>query len=111
MLDGAVRNAVQGLLVSCLYALGALSLTLSYSVTRIADFAIGEYITIGAYIAALGTIYGLDPYISLLIASIAVGGLAIAVDEAIYKPLYWRGCPALQLLIASVGVMLVIRYI
>ncbi len=111
MLDEIARNIFQGLLVSCLYELGALSLTLSYSVTRIANFAVGEYITMGAYAAALATLYGLEPHVSLALASILVSGLAVAVDEAIYKPLYRREATALQMLIASIGVMLMIRYI
>lgn len=111
MLDEVVKNSLQGLLVSCLYSLGALSLTLSYSVTRIANFAVGEYVTLGAYAAAIATLYGVDPYAALAVSSLVAAGLAVAVDEAVYKPLYRRGSTSLQLLIASIGVMLLLRYI
>jgi hypothetical protein len=61
--------------------LGALSLTLRYSVARIANFVIGEY-NYWAYTAALGTIYGLDLYIAFD-SIYSRGRLVIAVDEDI----------------------------
>ncbi len=111
MLDEVLRGFLQGLLASSIYAIGALSLTISYSVTRIANFAVGEYVTIGAYVAALATIGGVDPLAAMLLAALATAALALGVDEAIYKPLYRRGSSPLQLLIASIGAMLLIRYL
>ena len=111
MLDEVLRSVLQGLLAGSLYSIGALSLTISYSVTKIANLAVGEYVTIGAYIAALATIVGLDPISALTLAALATAALAIGVDESIYKPLYRRGSSPLQLLIVSIGVMLLIRYL
>jgi branched-subunit amino acid ABC-type transport system permease component len=111
LIDEIVRQVLQGLLVSPVYSLGALAITISYSVTRIANFATGEYVMLGAYSAALLTISGLDPFSSLAVSGILVGGLAILIDETFYKPLQRRGSTPLQLLIASLGVMLLLRYL
>ncbi len=111
VIEEIVKNILQSLLVSSLYALGALSLTLSYRVTKIANFAVSEYVTLGAYTAALSTLRGIDPYTSLIIASVLIGLLAVMIDEAIYKPLYKKGSTPLQLLIASIATMLMIRYL
>lgn len=110
MIDEVVRQVLQGLLVSSIYALGALAITISYSVTRIANFATGEYVMLGAYAAALSTLSGFDPISSLALSGALVGGLSILVDEAFYKPLQRRGARPLEMLIASLGVMLLIRY-
>ncbi|HWQ16556.1 MAG TPA: branched-chain amino acid ABC transporter permease [Sulfolobales archaeon] len=111
MLDEVLRNSLQGLLAGSIYSLGALSLTISYSVTRIANFAVSEYVTIGAYTATIVTIGGFDPFLALFLAMLVSSILALGVDESVYKPLYRRGSSPLQLLIASIGVMLLIRYL
>lgn len=98
------------LLASSLYAMAAVGVTLNYSVTKLADFAVGEYITIGCYIAALATLQGLDPISAMLLSGLGGALIALTVDELAYKRLELRGATILQIFIASIGASLLIRY-
>ena len=112
MWDEMLRQVMQSLLVSCLYSLTAIGLTLSYSVTRIPNFAHAEYVTTGAYVVTLSTIFmGLNPLVSLVLGMVITGLTALVTDELIFKPLYKRGATSLQLLVASIGVGLFLRYL
>jgi branched-subunit amino acid ABC-type transport system permease component len=94
-----------------LYTLMALGLTITFSVTRIANFAHAEIITLGGYVTALLVNYaGFSIYESLAAASAASALLALAMDEAVFKPLHKRGSRPLFLLVASIGVGLIVRY-
>lgn len=111
MLEEALGQIPISLLASSLYAIAATGLTLNYLVLRYADFAVGEYITVGCYVAALLTLGGLDPVTSMLAAGLAGASLTLLTDELALKPLERRGATALQVFIATVGVSLLIRYL
>lgn len=112
MLEEVLRQILQSLLLSCLYSLTALGLTLSYSVTKIANFAHAEYVTVGAYMVVIGTIFfNLNVTLSLILAIVIAALVALGTDELVFKPLYKRGASSLQLLVASIGVGLFIRYL
>jgi branched-chain amino acid transport system permease protein len=64
---------IDSLLLSGLYTLLAVGLSLGFGVTRIINFAHGEFVMLGAYAAFwLFTLYGVDPLLSLPL--IVVGG-------------------------------------
>ncbi len=95
-----------------LYALMALGLTMTYKVTRIPNFAHAEMLTVGAYIATVAiNFFGAGPLEALVLAFGLTAGLAVAIDELVFKPLFNRGATPLHLLVASIGVGLVVRYV
>ncbi|MCS6788834.1 MAG: branched-chain amino acid ABC transporter permease, partial [Aigarchaeota archaeon] len=111
MIEEALGQLPTSLLASALYAMAAVGLTMNYSVTRLADFAIGEYITFGCYVAALLTLSQLDPVTSMVLAGATGALIALSVDELAYKRLERRGATLLQVFIASVGASFTIRYL
>lgn len=111
LIEEALRQVVSSLLVSILYSTAAVGLTLSFNVTKIANFAHAEYLTLGAYLAAVLTLANLDPLLALLFAGGFAGLVALSIDEAFYKPLHRRGARPLQLFVASIGVDLFLRYL
>ncbi|RLE70639.1 MAG: hypothetical protein DRJ43_01575 [Thermoprotei archaeon] len=103
---------MNSLTLGCMYTMMALGLTMSYSVTKISNFAHAELVTLGGYITALGVNYwGLGLPTSLALSFVGSGLLAILMDELVYKPLIKRGSRPLFLLVASIGVGLVVRYL
>ncbi|MEB3780783.1 MAG: branched-chain amino acid ABC transporter permease [Desulfurococcales archaeon] len=107
---GAIFN---GLLVGSLYSMMALGLSLIYRVTKIPNFAYAEYITYGSYFAYVAAVSipgskGLIP--ALLLGLISAALIALASDELGFKPLWKKGATPLQLLVASIGVGLILRY-
>ena len=101
---------VNGLVAGAYFALGAAGLTLVYGVLRLINFAHGDMLTFGAYIAVLGTI-GLElPFLAaLLLAVAATAALALGLERAMWGPLRRRHAKALQMILAAIGLAFVIR--
>lgn len=80
-----VQNAVFGLLVGGLYGLGAVGLSLVFGVLRMLNVAHGELIMIGGYVSFwLFTLWGVDPFASILIA----GPVLFVVGAILYRLLF-----------------------
>ncbi len=115
-----------GLILGSTIALGAIGLTMTYSLLRFANFAHGEYITWGAYLtlsflgfflAAGGgaTMAPLGPFsfgwpllAALAAGAAATAALAAALDTALFERLRRHG-NAIVLTIASFGAALALR--
>lgn len=67
------QTIVNGLFTGAIYAMVAIGLTLIYGVMIIMNFAHGEFLMLGMYVAYWGFVLaGLDPYVSIPIAAILV---------------------------------------
>lgn len=104
--------------------LGAIGVTLTYSILRFANFAHGEFIAAGAYTAlaltgVIGAMAGrampIEPFsfswhvlLASLLAMILTGLLAIALDALLFKRLRRHGV-AITLVIASFGASMALR--
>ena len=120
MLQLVADGLIQGAMVS----LGAIGLTLTYSILRFANFTQGELVTGGAYAAlvalasfagatqGLGTFAGLSfgwpMLLALLVAMLVMGALALAVEWLLFGRLRRHG-NAITLVIASFGASLALR--
>jgi branched-chain amino acid transport system permease protein len=75
--------ALSSLLLGGIYALMSIGLTLIFGVMRVVNFAHGEFLMLGMYLAFWAfTVYGVDPYLSLGVALPAfflLGALAYVV--------------------------------
>jgi branched-chain amino acid transport system permease protein len=114
-----------GLVVGSVIALGAVGLTLTYSILRFANFGQGEFITWGAYLASsalalvlavtgAGVMEPIEPFSfgwPLLVAMVASAALtamlALVVDWLLFRRL--RRGNAITLVIASFGAALALR--
>src|SRR4029077_5262012 len=99
---------IPGVVLGCIYALGAVGLSLIYGVLRFGHFAHGDMMTFGAY-ATLSAVWatGLPPLVTLPVAIIVTAILAIVVDRLFYRP--FRDHPTIVVVIASFGVALMLR--
>jgi branched-chain amino acid transport system permease protein len=120
----SLQFAVDGLLLGGMIGLGAIGVTLTYSILRFANFAHGEFIAAGAYAAlaltgVIGAMAGrampLGPFsfswhvlLASLLAMILTGLLAIALDTLLFKRLRRHGV-AITLVIASFGASMALR--
>lgn len=97
-----------GVAVGCIYALGAVGISLIFAILRFAHFAHGDVMTLGAYIAfSIVAGLGWSVYAALPIALVGGALACLAIDRAVYKP--FRRSPGIIVVIASFGVMLVLR--
>jgi branched-chain amino acid transport system permease protein len=68
-----LQNAVFGLMVGGLYGIGAVGLSLVFGVMRVLNVAHGELIMIGGYLSFfLFTLWGVDPFVSIVPAALAL---------------------------------------
>ena len=104
---------IPGLVLGCIYALGAIGITLTFGILRFANFAHGEIMMSGAYLtwtimAILGAAgLALHPLVALIPASVLVIILFLATDRFFYKP--FRKADTIKVVMASFGMMLIIR--
>jgi branched-subunit amino acid ABC-type transport system permease component len=101
-------HLIPGIVLGSIYALGAIGITLTFGILRFANFAHGEIMTFSVYVTlTLIWVTGFHPLVLLPIAMAVTSGLALGVDRMFFKPL--RASPAIILVMASFGLMLMIR--
>ncbi len=118
---------VDGVLTGALLGLGAIGLTLTYAILRFANFAHGEFVTAGAYVAlvaapalapALATVapaesiggltFGWNLIAAMAVAMAVTGLLAAGLDWLLFARLRRHGTQ-IVLVIASFGASLAVR--
>lgn len=117
---------MDGLIAGAMIGLGAIGVTLTYSILRFANFAHGELLSWGAYLAmaisgALGLLstgllkpigpfsFGWSLPLAAVLAILLTGLLALAVDALLFGRLRKRGSAVIILVMASFGASLALR--
>ena len=79
-----VQGVVSGLLFGGVYSLMAVGLTLIFGVMRVVNFAHGDMMVWGMYLAyMLATRAGVDPYLSFIVCAAALFGLGVVVQRGL----------------------------
>ncbi|MGI9952460.1 branched-chain amino acid ABC transporter permease [Moorellaceae bacterium AZ2] len=100
-----LQQLVNGLTLGSIYALIALGYTMVYGIIQLINFAHGDILMVGAYIAFFAVTVlkvGVAPALLLAVAFSAL--LGIVIERIAYKPL--RRAPRLAALITAIGVSL-----
>ena len=104
----ATQAALRGVAVGSIYVLGASGLSLTYGIKKFANFAHGDLMTVGAYVAfTLNVAAGQHILAGVVFAILAVALLGIFLELSIFRRL--EGRAPVAALIASVGVSLVLQ--
>ena len=104
---------IPGLVLGCIYALGAIGVTLTFGILRFANFAHGEVMMVGAFLTwtcmdlMAGAGLGLHPLIAAIPAVVIAVALSVFVDRYFYRP--FRKSSPIIVVIASFGMMLILR--
>ena len=95
-------NLINGLSLGSIYAIIALGYTMVYGIAKMLNFAHGDVIMIGAYIAFCGLQYwGLPPVVAILAAMLVCTLLGVTIEGLAYRPL--RQAASLAVLITAIG--------
>lgn len=112
---------VSGVLLGGIIALGSMGLTLIYGVLKFPNFAHGDLMTIGAFVAlalitvlpgheALGPFsFGWGLLLSIILAVPVVAAVALIVDRILFQPLRKRGASLVLFAMASLAGMFFLR--
>ena len=99
---------IPGVVLGCIYALGAIGISLTFGILRFSNFAHGDTMTLGVYITlSLVQVTGVHPLLVAPVAMLLTTGIVLGLDRTFYKP--FRTSPTIMLVIASFGLMLMIR--
>ncbi|MEW6582591.1 MAG: branched-chain amino acid ABC transporter permease [Actinomycetota bacterium] len=106
-----LQTTVNGLSSGSIYALAAIGLTLVYGILKLVNFAHGDFMTLGAYVAfAVNVSAGMHLALAIAAALAAVAATGLAFEFAVWRPMRRRGAGMLQLLLMSLGLAFVVRY-
>ncbi len=109
-LHDVAQATLNGLTLGTIYALGAVGLTLVYGILRLVNFAHGDFLTFGAYMAYLVNVtWGMPLLAAVFFAMAATAVLGLFFERVMWRPMRDKGAGFLQLLLMSIGLAFVIR--
>ena len=102
-----ISQLLNGLQLGSIYALVALGYSMVYGIIMLLNFAHGDIIMIGGYIALFAIASGVHPALAVVMAIVGCMLLAMLIEKAAYKPL--RSAPRISLLITAIGVSMLLQ--
>jgi neutral amino acid transport system permease protein len=104
------ETGLAGLSTGAIYALGAVGLTLVYGILKLVNFAHGDFLTFGAYMAYLMNVtWGVPLALALVWAMVTTAVLGIVTEKVMWAPMRAKGAGLLQLVLMSIGLAFLIR--
>ena len=104
-----VQVIVGGLLLGAVYALFSSGLTLIWGMMNIVNFAHGDFVMLGMYVAfVVWTLFGVGPALGVPIAALALATLGIVVYFGLIRSIM-KG-PMLAQILGTFGLALLLRY-
>ena len=103
-----LQQTVNALNIGSIYALVAIGLTIVYGILRLINFAHGDMMTVGAYVAlaALSALV-LPVWSALLLAMLVAGAIGVIIERLAYRPI--RGSREVAMLITSLAISSLIQ--
>jgi branched-chain amino acid transport system permease protein len=107
-IESFFQNLANGVSLGALYALIAIGYTMVYGILRLINFAHGELVMLGAYIAYYGVaMFTLPWWLSFPLSIIFTTLMGVIIEKAAYKPL--REFPRINLFAAAVAVSFLLQ--
>jgi len=99
-----------GVVYGCIIALAAIGLSLAYRIMNFANFAHGDFLTLGAYLTLFfAATLNLGFPVACILAIPVTAAFAVALDMGIWKPMRSNGASRTAIMILSIGVSIAIR--
>ncbi|MCW5753003.1 MAG: branched-chain amino acid ABC transporter permease [Alphaproteobacteria bacterium] len=107
-MDLFLQLLINGLALGCIYGLVALGFVLVYKATEIVNFAQGDLLMLGAFMAFtfIATL-GLDYWIGLVAAALVLGLFGVVVDRVVLR--YIIGQPQFAMIMLTIGLGFLFR--
>jgi branched-chain amino acid transport system permease protein len=111
-LHDVAQTGLNGLSLGAIYALGAVGLTLVYGILRLVNFAHGDFLTFGAYMAYLVNVtWGAPLVVAVFWAMIMTALLGLLFERLLWGPMRAKHAGFLQLILMSIGLAFLLRAI
>ncbi len=114
---------VNGIILGSIITLGAIGVTLIADILNFFNFAHGDMLSFGAYLALFfvgampswgnfpGLSFGPQMILGIVFSMVIMSGFALFFDKVLFKPLRERGSSELFLALSSLGVAFILRSI
>lgn len=106
-----IQQLINGLQVGSIYALVALGYTMVYGIVQLINFAHGDIIMVGAYVALtfipILSNAGIPAWLCFVVAVVACSLLGMLTERVAYRPL--RSSPRISSLITAIGISLLLE--
>lgn len=103
-----MQLVVNGLISGAIIALPAIAFTLMFSILKFANFAIGAYVTVGAFsILFFEQVLGIPLWFAVIPGMMVTALVALASDYLVFRPLKDRS--SITLLIVSIAVAFILE--
>ncbi len=104
---------VNGIALGSIIALGAVGLTLTYGILRLSNFAHGDFMTLGAFVAWMVNMSPIpvlnNIWVSMLVGIVATVGVALLSEAILWKRMRRVRATPTTLVIISIGLALFLR--
>ena len=105
------QTLANGLKLAMIIAITSIGLSLIFGTTGLSNFAHGEMVTFGAFIAfVVNSDHGWHVIPAALAAIVATGLLGAAFEKGLWGPLRHRSTSLTSMMIVSIGIALAMRY-
>lgn len=103
MIVQLAQNVFNGLVISGIYLLVALGLTVVFGLTRLINFAHGQLLVVGAFLAYTLTARGYPFYLGLIAATLGTSVIAYLLERGVFR---WTLANPLNGLIVGLGALI-----
>lgn len=100
---------VNGIAVGSIIALAAVGLTLTYGILRLANFAHGDFLTLGAYFTLLANSFGINIWLAVVLGLVGTVLAVLLTEKLLWSPMRDRRASSTTLIIISIGLALFLR--
>lgn len=104
-----IQTLVNGIAVGSIIALAAVGLTLTYGILRLANFAHGDLMTLGAYFTWTANAMGLNIWLATVVGALLTIATALLTEKLMWSPMRDRRASSTTLIIISIGLALFLR--
>ncbi len=110
MMQELLQSVIEGIAIGSIIALAAVGLTLTYGILRLANYAHGDYLTLGAYLSFFAnSVLHLNLWLSFVVGCAGTVIFAIACEKILWEGLRKKKITDTALTVTSVGLALVMR--
>jgi branched-chain amino acid transport system permease protein len=107
--SGLAQVLLFGVANGCIYILLATGLNLIFGVMKLVNFAHGQLLMVGAFVAyEVTTVAGLNPYVSILVSMGSVALIGMVLERFAFRKI--RGTDKLNEIFISLGLIYVFQY-
>ncbi len=109
-LHDVAQTGLNGLSLGVIYALGAVGLTLVYGILRLVNFAHGDFLTFGAYMAFLVNVtWGAPLVVAVFWAMLMTALIGLLFERVLWAPMRAKHAGFIQLLLMAIGLAFLLR--